>query len=111
MTSYEEDTGPTKTFTPGGYECPKKFKSRRQSLPQPTTGFVLTKQSGRQDSNLRLRGPKPRALARLSYAPFAQKRLARFSQDFEQPLEIIVGIEGQNDLTLLFTLQTDFDPG
>src|SRR5262245_7364415 len=25
--------------------------------------------SGRQDLNLRLRGPKPRALARLSYAP------------------------------------------
>jgi hypothetical protein len=27
------------------------------------------KWSERQDSNLRLRGPKPRALARLSYAP------------------------------------------
>jgi hypothetical protein len=26
-------------------------------------------ESGRQDSNLRLRGPKPRALAKLSYAP------------------------------------------
>ncbi len=37
-------------------------------------------------------------------------RLTRLSQDFEQPLEIVVGIEGQNDLTLLFTLQTDFYP-
>src|SRR5204863_10160068 len=35
---------------------------RRQDL-------LLLAKSGRQDSNLRLRGPKPRALARLSYAP------------------------------------------
>ena len=93
--------------------------------------------SGRQDSNLRLRGPKPRALARLSYAPCIQillalrhlglhswteahatipknargEALADFSENLEQALEIVIGIEGQNDLPLLLTLQTDFDPG
>ncbi len=45
-------------------------KSRRQSLPQPTTGFDVENQSGRQDLNLRLPGPKPGALAKLSYAPW-----------------------------------------
>lgn len=34
-----------------------------------TEGLFLGK-SGRQDSNLRLHGPKPCALAKLSYAPF-----------------------------------------
>src|SRR5262245_40072442 len=33
------------------------------------SGDARLLESGRQDSNLRLRGPKPRALARLSYAP------------------------------------------
>ncbi len=42
--------------------------------------------------------------------PGSRRRLTRLSQDFEQPLEIVVGIEGQNDLALLFTLQTDFYP-
>ena len=32
-------------------------------------GYVLEKWSERQDSNLRRLGPKPSALARLSYAP------------------------------------------
>jgi hypothetical protein len=33
----------------------QKFKSRRQSLSQPSTGFGLTNQSGRQDLNLAAR--------------------------------------------------------
>src|SRR5271165_5629691 len=47
----------------------KKFKSRRRSLSQSTTGFELANLSGRQDLNLRPHGPEPCALSRLSYAP------------------------------------------
>ena len=38
-------------------------------VPKSQTGSKEGKWSERQDLNLRLRGPKPRALARLSYAP------------------------------------------
>src|SRR4029077_2040969 len=54
--------------------APQKFKSRRQLLPQPVAGCEFAKQSGRQDSNLRHHGPKPCALAKLSYAPKKSRR-------------------------------------
>jgi hypothetical protein len=38
--------------------APQKFKSRRQSLPQPVAGFELAIHSGRPDLN-RLRKPRP----------------------------------------------------
>ena len=42
---------------------------KRRSYSVPTTHLAVVKWSGRLDSNQRPRGPKPRALAKLSYAP------------------------------------------
>src|SRR5205085_169353 len=49
--------------------CPR---TRRDKSPESCTTCCVSdeeRKSGRQDSNLRPRGPKPRALAKLSYAP------------------------------------------
>src|SRR5262245_26384151 len=50
--------------------------------------------SGRQDSNLRLHGPKPCALAKLSYAPRSDFRLRLFDRRQRRGITIAAFIDG-----------------
>ena len=51
---------------------PKALHLRRVPEPNEKESFV---ESGREDSNLRPRGPEPRALARLSHAPMTNRNI------------------------------------
>ena len=61
----QDVTAPFPTFP----RMPGKFKSCRLPKKQPSATQRVVTSSGRQDSNLRPPGPKPGALAKLSYAP------------------------------------------
>ena len=59
----------TPSLTSKSEDSPVDTGLKSLFYPASHTGSKSGKWSERQDSNLRLRGPKPRALARLSYAP------------------------------------------
>src|SRR6058998_710735 len=69
-------------------------------LPEPMgiLSFPEKRISGRQDSNLRPPGPKPGALAKLSYAPRVRRHDTRWPADCPQAARGF--FRGPDDLTM-----------
>src|ERR1051326_4618466 len=77
-------------------------------------------ESGRRDSNSRLLGPKPSALAKLRHAPKVDVNHytvrdrpthsnASASQDLQQSLEVIVVLEAEHELAAILAGELDLD--